>query len=150
LPETVIEIFVPLREITIGAIMVVGSLLIHGFGMYAVQGAFERFVAKRPLLSPRREAGMSLLILMMLATHFSEILAWAALLVGVEAMSSFRDAGYFASVTYTTLGYAEGTLPKNWRIMAPMMAVSGVFAFGWTTSVLFSIVSGGRLAPPPK
>ena len=64
------------------------------------------------------------------------IISW--LVVG--AIATFRDAYYYVAVTYTTLGYAEGTLATPWRILAPMMAMSGVFAFGWTTSVLFAIV----------
>jgi hypothetical protein len=45
------------------------------------------------------------------------------------------------SVTYTTLGYAEDTLSDNWRILAPLIAMAGLFAFGWTASVMFGIVS---------
>ena len=60
---------------------------------------------------------------------------------GDGGAAAFRDAYYYVAVTYTTLGYGENTLTPAWRILAPMMAMSGVFAFGWTTSVLFSIVA---------
>ncbi len=47
--------------------------------------------------------------------------------------------------TYTTLGYGEGTLPKAWRLLAPMIAISGLFAFGWTTGALFNFVTQASL-----
>ena len=72
-------------------------------------------------------------------------LLWAGALITTGAVPLFRDAYYYVAVTYTTLGYAEGTLGPQWRILAPMMAMSGLFAFGWTISVLFSIVG----VPPP-
>jgi len=78
---------------------------------------------------------------MLAATHFLEVLLWAGALSALGAIAVFRDSFYYAAVTYTTLGYAENTLTHQWRILAPMMAMSGVFAFGWTTSVLFAIVS---------
>jgi hypothetical protein len=53
----------------------------------------------------------------------------------------FRDAFYYVAGTYTTLGYGEGRLPHAWRLLAPMIAISGLFAFGWTTGVLFSPMS---------
>ena len=77
----------------------------------------------------------------MVVTHLSEVGLWSAALIGVGAISSPRDAFYFVAGTYTTLGYGEGTLPHQWRLMAPMIAISGLFAFGWTTSVLMSLVA---------
>lgn len=61
---------------------------------------------------------------------------------------------FYVSVTYTTLGYGEGTLPLNGRFLAPMIAMSGLFAFGWTASVMFKIVPqdthGTPAANPPS
>src|SRR2546421_3246855 len=83
-----------------------------------------------PPLHLRREAAFSLLIFLMLLTHLLEILLWAGALITTGAVPLFRDAYYYVAVTYTTLGYAEGTLGPQWRILAPMMAMSGLFAFG--------------------
>ena len=43
----------------------------------------------------------------------------------------------YVSVTYMSLGYGEDILASNWRSIAPMIATSGLFAFGWTTGVPF-------------
>ena len=129
----------PIWEITFGVGTLIASLLIHGVGMLYVQRRNRDFRTLPPL-GLRREAAFSLLVLVLVLTHVVEVLVWAAALIAVDAMALFRDAYYYVAVTYTTLGYAEGTLPAQWRILAPMMAMSGVFAFGWTTSVLFAVV----------
>jgi hypothetical protein len=130
--------------------MLIASLSIHFFGMLSVQAAYARRVSQRRYLSFAQQAGLALLVLMMLLTHIVEIVAWAALLYFLGAIAVFRDASYYVSVTYTTLGYGEGTLPLNWRFLAPMIAMSGLFAFGWTTGVMFRIVTQDTPAAAPK
>ena len=134
------ERWLPLWEIALGSLGLILSLLIHGFGMALVQRLHRRFQLY-PRSRMRHQFTFSALILLLATTHLVEVLLWAGALMAVGAMGIFRDAFYYTSVTYTTLGYAENTLSHQWRILAPMMAMSGVFAFGWTTSVLFAIVS---------
>lgn len=134
------EQWLPVWEILLGSVALILSLLLHGVGMAAVQKAHRDF-QNSPRLRTFRQLTFSILIAMLAATHFVEVLLWAAALSALGAIAVFRDSFYYAAVTYTTLGYAENTLTHQWRILAPMMAMSGVFAFGWTTSVLFAIVS---------
>jgi len=129
----------PIWEIAFGTGTLIVSLMIHGAGMLFLQRRNRDYRELAPL-GLRREAAFSLLILALMFTHVIEVLLWALALIVIGAIPSFRDAYYYVAVTYTTLGYAEGTLTPQWRIFAPMMAMSGVFAFGWTTSVLFAIV----------
>ena len=129
----------PIWEIAFGAGTLIASLMLHGVGMLFVQRR-NRDYQSLPPLGLRREAAFSLLVLVLIFTHVIEVLLWSGALLVVGAIATFRDAYYYVAVTYTTLGYAEGTLTPPWRILAPMMAMSGVFAFGWTTSVLFAIV----------
>jgi len=139
------DTLLPVWEIAIGVAALVVSLMIHGVGMFWIQ---RRSLDYRhlPPLKLRREIAFSFLILLMLTTHVVEVVVWSAALLATGALATFRDAYYYVAVTYTTLGYAENTLPQAWRILAPMMAMSGVFAFGWTTSVLFSIVGDSGAA----
>ena len=119
--------------------------MIHGAGMFWIQRRNLHY-ARMPPLHIRREIAFSFLILLMLLTHLVEVTLWSAALKGAGAIGTFRDAYYYVSVTYTTLGYGEGTLTPQWRILAPMIAMSGLFAFGWTISVLFNIVGDGGAA----
>lgn len=118
----------------------VASVLLHGIGMYLVQRRFARAWPRDPDARVRRQLVFGSLVAMMLAMHLLEIAMWAVALVATGALQGFRDAYYYASVTYVALGYEEGILPRNWRLIAPYIAMSGLFAFGWTTGVLVSLV----------
>ena len=133
----------PIWEIAFGAGALIAILMVHGVGMFYIQH-INRDYQRMPPLHLRRELAFSFMIFLMLCTHLVEVLLWATALAWTGAIAGFRDAYYYVAVTYTTLGYGENTLAPAWRILAPMMAMSGVFAFGWTTGVLFSIVG----APP--
>jgi hypothetical protein len=128
------------NEVVLGAVVLCLTLLLHGLGMTLVRKCHAVLVRLRPSVPISHRPAFSVLILLMLATHILEILLWAATLVLAGATANIQDASYYVAVTYTTLGYGENTLTANWRMVAPMIAISGLFAFGWTTSTLFNIV----------
>ncbi len=131
----------PLLEIFLGTLPLLATLFVHGAGMNVVQRGFRRN-RRNPHPSRLRDGVFfAATILVMVITHLSEIALWSGALIGLGAIASLRDAFYFVAGTYTTLGYGEGTLPAEWRLMAPMIAISGLFAFGWTTSVLMNLVA---------
>ncbi|MET3354468.1 UNVERIFIED_ORG: hypothetical protein ABID33_002379 [Xanthobacter viscosus] len=96
-------------------------------------------------LSPRRRI-VTLIIIMgasgtlLMLAHFMEVAVWAALyeLVGV---SQDKDAYYFAFVNFTTLGYGDILPEHRWRVLAPITAANGMLLFGWSTAVLFAVLS---------
>ena len=139
--EVALDRGMPAVEIALGTIPLLATLFIHGVGMYLVMREFERRGV--PIYRSGRTGQLffGLMIVMMLATHLVEMLVWATALVALSAITTFRDAFYFVAGTYTTLGYGEGTLTREWRLLGPMIGISGLFAFGWTTGVLVSLVS---------
>jgi hypothetical protein len=131
----------PLFEILLGTLPLLATLFLHGAGMNVVQRGFRRN-RRNPRPSRLRDnVFFAATILVMVITHLCEIGLWTATLIGLGAIESLRDAYYYVAGTYTTLGYGEGTLPQQWRLLAPMIAISGLFAFGWTTSVLMNLVA---------
>ena len=59
-------------------------------------------------------------------------------------LSDWRTAGFFAGNTYTTVGYGNFLLPLGWKMLAPIIAISGLFTFGWSGSVLVDLVARCR------
>jgi hypothetical protein len=57
---------------------------------------------------------------------------------------NLRDSVYFSANTYTTIGYGKMILPENWRELSPIMAISGLFTFAWTTGQMFELVGFRR------
>ncbi len=46
----------------------------------------------------------------------------------------------FSTVTYTTLGYGDITLPPVWRVMSGFEAMNGILLFGWSTAMFYAVV----------
>lgn len=133
----------PFWEIGIGTIMVLLVLFVHGFGMFAVQNAFDRWFS-RVVLRPHLVLGKVLIggaVLSLLGIHYLEILMWASAIYAVDALPDMRSAFYFSGGAYTTYGSGDLYLPKNWRLLGFMIATSGLFTFAWTTGILIGVMN---------
>ena len=135
-------------EVTVGASVLVVAMIIHGAGMYLVlrRAAHHDLQRVNAAGAPERQLFFGALVTMMLGTHIIEMLLWSAVFTGIGAVAGGRDAFYLAAVTYTTLGYEDVKLPPEWRLLAPLCAMTGVFAFGWTTGTMVSVLTR-HLAP---
>jgi len=66
--------------------------------------------------------------------------AWAASLVYSGLVVDWRSAGFFGGNTYTTIGNGTFVLPLAWRMLAPIIAISGLLTFGWSGSVIVDLL----------
>jgi voltage-gated potassium channel Kch len=55
-------------------------------------------------------------------------------------LPSFEEAAYFSAVTFTTVGYGDIVLGKEWRQVAVFEAVNGWIIFGWTTALMMAVI----------
>jgi hypothetical protein len=78
--------------------------------------------------------------------HLVEISVWAAAYFWNGAMPDLQSALYFSAVTYTTTGYGDLVLPKEWRLDGGVEALTGILMCGWSTGFFFAIVN--RLYEP--
>jgi ion channel len=78
--------------------------------------------------------------------HLVEISVWAVVYFWNGAMADFQSALYFSAVTYTTTGYGDVVLPKEWRLDGGVEALTGILMCGWSTGFFFAIVN--RLYEP--
>ena len=132
----------PAGDLIVGGTMLVIIVLIHGACMRLITGHVMRrskVVAEHPT-EWSADVMLAGVIVMMLSVHLFETLVWTTVLVSSHLVRNWSDAGFFAANTYTTLGYGSVILPAHWKMLAPIMAISGMFTFGWTGSVLVDIV----------
>jgi hypothetical protein len=78
-------------------------------------------------------------ILVLLMSHLVQIMIWSALLYWPGIMTNPHHAVLLAGSTYTTVGFANDTLPERWQLLEVIMAVTGLFAFAWSTSNLYAL-----------
>jgi len=133
----------PVADMTFGAGVLIVIMLIHATGVRTV-GNHVRRATLRILARPaswRADVLMSSVVFLLLALHVLEIFVWAAALIFAGLVPDWRTAGLFAGNTYTTLGYGAYVLPRGWGMMSPLIAISGLFTFGWSGSVLVDLVA---------
>jgi hypothetical protein len=85
--------------------------------------------------------------------HLVEIALWALFYWWQECLPDLESAFYFAGVTYTTVGYGDLVLPKQWRLFGPVEGLAGILMCGLSTGFFFAMVTrvfASRLAAKPK
>ena len=73
--------------------------------------------------------------------HLFEITTWALIYLRNNAIADLQTALYFSAVTYTTTGYGDVVLPREWRLVGAVEALTGILMCGWSTGFFFAVVS---------
>jgi voltage-gated potassium channel len=67
-------------------------------------------------------------------------LVWAGAYITLGAIASLEEAIYFSIVSFTTVGYGDVVLPRNWRILGASEAAAGILIFGWSVALLIILI----------
>jgi Ion channel len=133
---------IPATDLLFGGALLLVIVIFHATGVRFVTNHVVRrslLILQRPT-AWRADLLMSSTVFMLLALHLTEIVIWAAALVYSGLVPDWRASGFFAGNTYTTVGYGAFVLPAGWHMLAPIIAISGLFTFGWSGSVLVDLV----------
>jgi hypothetical protein len=136
----------PFADIVFGGGMLILVVLVHAAGLRFIGNRFtkrEQWASGR-LSRWRVDLLMGSAIALLLSLHISETFLWTAVLVWTGLLPDWRSAGFFVGNTYTTIGYGTFLLPPKWEMLAPIIAISGLFTFGWSGSVLVNFVQRAR------
>ena len=85
-------------------------------------------------------------ILCLFLTHIVEIILWGVSLWVSDLLPGLGESILFGGSTYTAMGFMEDILPAGWKMLAVIIAFSGMFAFAWTASVMISMTKNFRQA----
>jgi hypothetical protein len=85
-------------------------------------------------------------IMFLFLTHIAEILLWGVALYVFKLLPELDQSILFSGSTYTAMGFMEDILPNGWKMLAVIIAFSGMFAFAWTASVMISMTKSFRQA----
>jgi len=133
----------PLFEIAIGTIGLVVVMFFHGIGVRFINRHYSTAWVKVDATTPHWRVNLLLagVITCFAIVHLVETLIWAAPIHSLGVIPDLRDAYYYVLESYTTLGEGQVSLPDRWRLIGPIIAMSGLFTFGWTGSVLVGIMT---------
>ncbi|MGD8588466.1 MAG: ion channel [Chromatiales bacterium] len=126
------------------ALLVAGGVFfLHATVLFGV--ASQMFSAKAWLTESYGPAitGLALVLVsffFLFITHLIEAATWGLFLWRKGLLTTFTEGVYFAAASITALGYGDVLLPTPWRIIGPVVAISGILMFGCSTAFLFLVM----------
>nr|WP_245312335.1 two pore domain potassium channel family protein [Rhizobium sp. R693] len=124
----------PVFEIFVGTVFLIVVIFVHGVGIRNISRQFSKSWAQVTSVTShwRLNLMLSVTIAALALLHFAETLIWAVPLYVRDIIPSMRDSYYYVLESYTTLGEGTVSLPDRWRLLGPIIGMSGLFTFGWT------------------
>ncbi|TCR62953.1 two pore domain potassium channel family protein [Bosea sp. BK604] len=143
LPAEVVSTSFDLLLIALGIAILVVVVAIHGAGIRRISRSFAGRWVHVTTDTPRWRVELlfASVIAQLVIVHLVEAMIWALPLYWLNLIPDFSAATFFAAEAYTTLGEGAVRLPMSWRQLGPIIAVSGLFTFGWTSSVLVYVMT---------
>lgn len=125
-------------QIAFGSILMLVSIGAGGLLLWILEWIYVR---NEPWLlrAPHRPKLALVLLVSVLALMTMLTLSvwlWAVAFHLLRVFASFEEAMYFTLVTFTTLGYGDVLMPREWRLLGGLAAANGLFSFGMTTAFL--------------
>ncbi len=143
-PASEIDILLtnPVVELVLATLILVPIIVVHGWCLGRLSKVFStHFALYTPATERWRVTTLTgLTITALVFIHLLETLLWTVPLLWIGILGNFRDAYYYVLEAYTTLGEGTLYLPDQWRLVGPVIAISGLFTFGWTASVLVYVM----------
>ena len=119
------------------------SALIHALGLLALlYWQTRQWPRIEAHFRPRRNLPMFLLLFgVILGLHLAEICLWAGVYFWRGGLPHFETSFYFSAASYTTVGAADISLSRPWRLVGALESLTGVLLLGWSAAFFFSVVS---------
>ncbi len=135
-----------LAELFVSTCMVMLTVLIHGMGIYCLSRLLRLEAQEEAAthLTPNSLRGIAVtlaLVLGLFVLHGIEIWAYGFLYLWIDAMDTLREALYFSTITYATIGYDDDGFAKAWQLVAAIEGVNGVILLGWSTAFFVRVIA---------
>ncbi|MBU3607428.1 hypothetical protein [Polynucleobacter nymphae] len=146
--DTTISTSLDLPGYLMGTIMLLLVMIFHGLALLQISKRYE--VKSFLYLGEKKYSEVALCfyisIFCLFLTHIAEIILWGIALYALKLLPVLGQSILFSGSTYTAMGFMDDILPDGWKMLAVIIAFSGMFAFAWTASVMISMTKNFRQA----
>lgn len=135
-----------ITNLALGTLMISLTVVIHTFGLMGVTHVMS-FVTDRIRLHGHRSRmlAMNTVVIGVFAVLTAEVWLWASCYWLIGFLDDFETALYFATITFSTVGYGDVIPHPDWRMLAALQGVNGFLLIGWSTAYL--VAAGIRVGP---
>jgi voltage-gated potassium channel len=124
-------------------LLTAATVLVHGFGTLGlvsrISKNWEKKWSRASLL--RLQFLLARIVMVLFILHMLEAAIWAGFYFWSGALPDLHTAFYFSICSYTTVGYGDVVLSPEWRLVGAFESCVGVIMLGWSTGILFAMVS---------
>ena len=135
-----------IANLVLAAFMVGLTVVVHFAGllllMWLLRARGHRFRAHESAIG--QGAAIVFVVLGLVGIHTVEIWLYALLYFFQGALPDFESALYFSTTSFTTIGYGDVVLDRQWRLVSAIEGANGLLLFGWSTAFLFSVTARMR------
>ena len=133
-------------NLALATLMVGLTVIIHFAGllglMWVLRARGHRFRAHESAVG--QGAVIVFVVLGLVAILTIEIWLYGMVYFSLGALPDFESALYFSTTSFTTIGYGDVVLDKQWRLVSAIEGANGLLLFGWSTAFLFSVTARMR------
>jgi hypothetical protein len=129
-----------------------GLISVANFGIHAAMTGLIVVVTRRIAGSTdelhvfmRTSALMLVTVVVLTATHVSEIALWAAFITVSGVTAPNLTPFEFAFENYVALGYGDVVAGSGWRLIGPVIALNGLLLIGWSVAIIFEVMRMAEL-----
>ena len=131
------------NEILTAGVIVSVCLIIHTAGILLMA---EWLLHRREHLEHNAASRHFALLLVALFAgimflHVVETSLWATFYYRQNLFTDFETSLYFSMTSFTTIGYGDVLLPRNWRLLGVVEGFSGVLLCGVSTGFVFAVIN---------
>jgi hypothetical protein len=130
-----------LHVLIIAAALVASTVAVHALGFGLVLSHLLKSHAVVPTQPCPIIWHLIRVTWLLVLIHTIEIVVWALFYVWQHCLPDAESAFYFSGVTYTTLGYGDLVLPKDWRMLGPIEGLTGILMCGLSAGLFFATVT---------
>ena len=92
-------------------------------------------------LSLRGLSFTATLFMTLFVIHGIEIWTFAWTYLWLGALPDFETALYFSTISYSTVGYEDADILKEWRLIGAIESMVGIMLIGWSTAFTLRLLS---------
>jgi len=139
-----------LMELALATLMVLVTVVLHGAGLLILGQIMEWLerVRGQTRVSPISGEGAIVAVLSalgLLVLHGVEIWLYAFLYRVIEAVDTVREAVYFSTIAYASIGFSDAAIAPEWKLLGALEGINGALLLGW--SVAFFVTLMTRFLP---
>lgn len=133
-----------IAQFVIGSLLIALTVVIHAVALDYLMRSIRRSKGwvKRMFKDHWKIPLLVKAVLGVFIAHIVQIWIWALFYMAGGMITSFEEALYFSTSTFTTVGFGDVYLSKeNWRLVSSFQSANGFILFGWSTAFIFEVMS---------